>query len=416
MSSWKITGVSLGVGAGALMVAALSASPAYAWTDNGPSGASQCTNPSINSAGTATGDCLVNSVKKGFVRELSTTSTLLAPLAQTSGGAPCGTTDVNNAAQGSEIIVGWCADANLKQQGVFWNGSAPGTAPTLLQPLLLAVQTVATAVSAGGAIVGVSIDGTGTKTPVAWSPSGIAAGLNPPGLSSNSNCVPADISDAATPSIVGNCPNSGAGGVNQAVLWVNTSTAYLLLRVPTSPAASYCMASKINLSGQILGDCTYPDDSHSAVVWAAGGASVPTVLATVGGTALRTFGVDINDSGMVACDYLAAGAASDLKQPCSWNPAGGPNAAAITLPSGATGTATTTGIGNNGVIVGFYELPAGVEHPFYVLSGSTSAVDNGSPEGGPNTYTTAISTNGAWVVGVSEDSNQRTHVVGEAVP
>jgi hypothetical protein len=55
-------------------------------------------------------------------------------------------------------------------------------------------------------------------------------------------------------------------------------------------------------------------------------------------------------------------------------------------------------------------------HPFYVLSESTSAVDNGSPQGGPNTYTTAISTNGAWVVGVSEDSNQRTHSVGEAVP
>jgi hypothetical protein len=415
MNSWKIMGVFLGVSAGALMVAALSASPAYAWTDNGPSGATECTDPSINSAGTATGDCLVNSVKKGFVRELSTTSTLLAPLAQTSGGAPCGTTDVNNAAQGSEIIIGWCTDANLKQQGVFWQGANPTAAPTLLQPLLLAVQTEATAVSAGGAIVGVSIDGTETKTPVAWSSTGVAAGLNPPGFSSNSNCVPADISDAATPSIVGNCPNSGAGGVNQAVLWVNTSDPYLVLPVPTSPAASYCKASKINLSGQILGDCVYADDSNSAVVWAAGGGSVPTVLATVGGTALRTFGVDINDSGMVACDYLAAGAASDLKQPCSWNSAG-PNAAAITLPSGATGTATTTGIGNNDVIVGFYELAAGVVHPFYVLSESTSAVDNGSPQGGPNTYTTAISTNGAWVVGVSEDSNQRTHSVGEAVP
>jgi hypothetical protein len=418
---WKTKAAFLGVSAGALMVAALGASPAYAWTDNDPSGVSQCTNPSTNDAGTVTGDCLVNNAKQGFVRELSSrSSTLLAPLAQTSGGAPCGTTDVNNAAAGSETIIGFCADANSVRQGVFWNAATPTTAPTLLQPLSILgldadVQTEATAVSAGGVIVGVSISNTGTETPVVWSSAGVPTGLSPALLQQNANCTPADISDAATPSIIGNCDDSGTGGGNKAVLWANQTSAYSVLPLPSN--ANNCTASEINVPGQILGSCTYADDVHSAVVWGAGGTG-PTVLLTVGGvTVPHTSAADINDSGMVACNYLAGSGSAGFEKPCEWNTAGGAtNALAITVPAGATGPAMTSGIGNNGKIVGGYETAAGVGHPFRVESGSTIAIDDGSPEGGPTTVTTALSTSGVYAVGTSEDATEHNHDVGETVP
>jgi hypothetical protein len=412
--NWKTTAAFLGVSAGALTVAALSAPPAYAWTDNDPAGVSQCSNPSINNAGTVTGDCLVNNAKQGYVRELSGTPTFLAPLASTSGGAPCGTTDVNNAAQGSETIIGWCTDANSVSQGVFWKGATPAAAPTLLQPLILDDQTIAAAVSAGGVIVGVSINNIATETPVVWSSAGVATGLSPALLQSNANCTPADISDAATPSIIGNCDDSGTGGGEKAVLWANQTSAYSVLPVPSG--GNYCTASEINLSGQILGECTYADDSHRAVVWGAGGTG-PSVLTTVGGAAVpRTYAVDINDSGVVACDYLSGGGSAGFKEPCEWNPAGGnTNALAITVPAGATGPASTTGIGNNGKIVGAYETAGGVGHPFRVESGSTTVIDEGTPEGGPTTITTAISTSGGYAVGTSEDTTEHNHDVGEVV-
>jgi hypothetical protein len=421
MQYWKPIGLFLGVSAGALMVAALSASPAYAWTDDDPATVSQCTDPGVNDAGTLVGTCEVNNAKQAFVRALSArSSTFLAPLAATSGGAPCAATGINNAAAGSETIVGWCADANSVAQGVFWHSGTPTTAPTLLEPdsilgLLPDVETEATAYNTAGVIVGISISDTGTFTPVEWSSAGVPTPLSPALLSQNANCVPADINDAATPSIIGNCSDAGTGGGNKAVLWASASSAYTVLPLPSS--ANYCMAGAINLSGQIMGDCTYADDTHRVVLWGPGGAG-PTVLATVGGgAALRTYESDLNDSGIVACNYLAGSASAGFKEPCYWNPAGGnTNAVAITPPAGATGPAITTGIGNNGKIIGDYETSAGVIHPLHAESGSSVAVDDGSPESGPNMIATSISKTGAYEAGAGEDTTEHTHDVVQTTP
>jgi hypothetical protein len=419
---WKTTAALLGVSAGTLMIAALSASPAYAWGEQEGAGASQCTDPAVDDAGTSIGTCVVNNVRQAFVKLFrAQAGTFLASLASTSGGAPCAATGINNAAAGSEIITGWCADANAVSQGVFWISSTPGTAPTLLSPmstlgLLPDVETMATAFDTQGVIVGDSINSTGTLTPVYWSSAGVATALNPALLQSNANCVPADVNDATTPSIVGNCADAGTGGGNKAVLWANETSAYTVLPLPSG--ANYCMASEINVNGLILGDCTYGDDSHRAVQWQAGGTTVPTVLTMVGGTTVpHTFSADMNDSGWVASNYIASGASAGFKEACLWKPAGGnTNCVAITAPGGGSGPSTATGIANDGKMIGNNETPVGTIRPWHVESGSTTAVDDGSPGGGPNMIATSISKNGIYEAGAGEDTTEHTEDFAQPVP
>jgi hypothetical protein len=342
-------------------------------------------------------------------------------LASTVGGTPCAATGIDNAAAGSEIIIGWCADGDAVEQGVFWKSSTPASAPTQLQPLSLLgllpdVKTMASVVSTtGGLIVGVSISNNGTQTPVSWSSTGAPTQLAAPLLSTNTNCVPADISDASTPAIIGNCDDSGTGGGNKAVLWTSTTAAYTVLPVPRG--ANTCQASNINISGQILGRCDYGTDTHRVVQWGSGGTG-PAVLMTVGGgTALRTYDADMNDSGVIACNYLAGSASVGFEEPCSWNPAGGnTDAVAITPPGGSSGPATTIGIGNNGKIIGIYETAAGVVHSFHVEPGGNSATDEGSPEGGNNTIFTSLSNSGVNGAAGSEDGSEHTHAVAETIP
>jgi hypothetical protein len=329
---------------------------------------------------------------------------------------------INNAAAGAESIIGSCSRGG-PPQAVFWISGAPATEPTLLQPVSLFglasadVQTKATAVNLAGIIAGVSLNNTGKKTAVVWlfstSPTALPTG-------SLNSCTPVDIQDGSSPGIVGNCDGNLPYRGPEAVLWqsnpnVTSFDTYLALPVPRN--ANYCRASAISLSGQILGQCVYADDVHRVVEWGQGGTG-PTVLMTVGGaTALRTFDVDINILGGVACNYLAGAASAGFKQPCTWDPtSGNTNALAISLPAGATGPATAVAVGGNGKIAGVYETAGGVTHTFHVEAGSTVAIDDGSPAGGPSTILTSMSKSGANEAVVSEDSSQHTHVEAQPTP
>lgn len=148
--------------------------------------AAACDSPGINDAGTTVGDCDLYQGKgrAGFVQLLAASSpTQLAPLASTANGAPCEVTALSDippdshAQAGSEIITGWCADANAVSQGVFWISGTPTKAPTQLKPLSLLgllpdVQTKVKGVSPAGVMIGVSINSSGKKTPVTWSSNG----------------------------------------------------------------------------------------------------------------------------------------------------------------------------------------------------------------------------------------------------
>jgi hypothetical protein len=412
----------LGICAGALTLAALNASPAYAQsTDDNLAGASDCFSPFVNDAGTAAGNCDVNITQQAFVRLPSaSSSTLLAPLPASVSGSPCMVNGINNAAAGNEIIIGGCVDANAVMQGVFWSSASPTTAPTLLQPLSLLkllpdAQTVATAFNTPGLIVGISIDNAGDETPVSWSPAGAPTQLAAPLPYQNTNCVPVGVNDARTPSIIANCPDAGADGGNQAVLWQGTTSTYAVLPVPSG--AAYCTVSSVNLVGQILGLCFYGTATDLVAVWGAGGTG-PTVLTKVGGASVSvTFAVQINDSGMVASNYLADGASAGFEEPCIWNPSGGnTDAIAISAPGGSTGPATIASIGDNGKAAGTYETAAGLLHPFHVEPGSSTAIDDGSSAGGPNTVVASMSKGGIKEAVVSQNGSELTQDETQSVP
>jgi hypothetical protein len=417
----KAAAAVLGVIAGAWMMLGMGGSPALAWTNNDPAGINSCDAPVVNDAATVAGNCLdANNTNRAFVRLAGAPSTFLAALPSTAGGAPCNATGLNNAASGSEIIIGWCADANTVNQGVFWQSANPTTAPTLLQPLsllgLLAnVETGATKVNAAGVIVGVSIDGEGTRTPVSWSASGAPTELAPPLLAVNADCTPVDINDARTPSIIGNCDDSGNGGGNRAVLWQGTGAAYTMLPVPIY--ADYCTAIKINLAGQILGQCIYPGDVYRVAVWGAGGAPAVVMMTVGGAPASETFAIDINDNDMVACNYLLNTGSTDFAQGCSWNPSvGNTDATVISGPGGVAAPAIVLSIGNNGKIAGIYQTSELSTHTFHVESGDRTGVDDGSPDGGANTKITMMSRGGLFLVAEARDVNDMSHAFGEAVP
>jgi hypothetical protein len=135
-----------------------------------------------------------------------------------------------------------------------------------------------------------------------------------------------------------------------------------------------------------------------------------------GASALRTAGISQNDSGVVVIGFLANGSRAGFSEPAIWNPAGGnTNANAIALPSGAI-HGSIGAIGNNGKMVGDFETSNGDTHPMHVESGSLTAVDDGSPEGGPSAVVTALSKSGSQEGGVGENSAEAAQAIYQSVP
>jgi|GEM_PF-3088615 len=389
---------------------------AVTWTDN----MYNVTVLSTNAVGVNNNHLTIaNSIGADFIHHAvsdinSGGATILPPLFTSSAGiaGACAVGAVSNGSPTTAVIIGSCELSNEVTQAVKWAASNLAAPPVQLQPLpILAglrlvpdVETEAAAVNLAGVVVGVSISPTGETTPVVWTSAGAANSLLPPLLGSVTNCSPADISDAATPSIIGNCPaGAGGAGTNQAVLWSSASASYSVLTVPTG--ASYCVASEINLSGQILGTCYYngggsgTPDTYKTVRWAAGGGSAPTVMLTINGsTSLRNSGVAMNASGQIAGNRLKSGG---FVTGFFWDPATGTDGTPIPLFSGSS-RATAKAISDNGVVVGCGEV-AGVSEAFaYHSSGGTLVAITPLASGG-NDCADAISPNGAYTAGVSED-------------
>lgn len=305
---------------------------------------------------------------------------------------------------------------------MIWTAASPGTTPMLLPPLSVlsllpaGVKTTATALSLQNIVVGVSVGAAGTKTPVSWTSAGVVTPLAPPLLLVNTNCVPADINDASPPSVVGNCPSTSTPGTGtmQGVLWSSVTAAYTTLPVPSG--ATNCITTQITLVGQILGECFYSADTYKAVVWGPDGTG-PQALTTLGNAAVpRSTATGINDTGVIACNYLAAGSTLGFKEPCSWDSTGGnTNALQLTLPAGAN-HGSASGVGNNGKIIGNFETTTGLIHPFHDEPGVTTAVDDGSLAGCPSTAVTAISKGGTVEAAVAENGTEGAVVEKQSVP
>jgi hypothetical protein len=376
--------------------------------------AGKCDSPAINDAGTTVGDCNLYQGKGrvGFVQLLGASSpTQLASLASTANGVPCVLTALSNipsgsnAQAGTEIITGRCDDANAVSQGVFWISGTPTTAPTQLMPLSplglgLApdVQTKVNAVSPAGVMIGVSINSSGTKTPVTWSSTGAPTQLLAPALSSNANCEPLDINEASPPSILGNCKDAGTGGVTKSVVWLGTGSPYSVLPLPTG--AKNCFAKVINYSGQVLGQCDFGNSVTRAVQWQSGGAAVTALMTLNGVPVSRSYAVDMNDDGNIACNYLTP---SGVEAPCYWDPKhDGVLALPISLPTGSEGTALAVAIGGKNNVIGNYYQSGDSNNyrnfgwrPFYdTFDGVTAIADPGAGTG--DTIVSSMSRGGVY--------------------
>lgn len=387
------------------------------WTNNNPSTASKCQSADIDDAGTLIIDCKVSNIATAFI----TVNGNQAALASLSNG-PCFAQELNDVAAGQEKAIGTCLDSNNVWQAVAWSASNP-SAVTQLMPYSgilglvgAGVATHSSGVNIQGTAIGVSVDGLNNRLPVAWiQNSATATSFNPPLLSLITNCVPAAINDAATPSVIGNCPaGSGGSGKNNAVLWTSLASSYQVLPVPIG--ASYCRAKQINLSGQIIGDCIFGLGVIQAVQWGAGGTG-PTVLSTVNGaTVSQSFSARQSDTGEVAVDYVGSGSDAGLIEAAIWSPSGGNTGAnAIALPTG--GDHGVIGeIGNDGKAVGYFETATGDTHPMHIDAGSFIAVDDGSPLGGPNATATQLSKSGVWEAGAGENSSEHLQAIAQSVP
>ncbi|QRR07606.1 hypothetical protein FPJ27_15115 [Burkholderia sp. MS455] len=390
---------------------------AYAWTDDTPVSASQCGAADVNDVGTVIENCKVSNASVPYVT-IAGSPVQLSALPNTVGGVPCSVMALNNAAAGQDTIVGSCRDAKNVSQAVAWSSGSPNT-PRQLMPYsgVLAiigggVKSSIDGVNLQGVVIGESIDANETRLPVYWAPGANAATPLNALLALQANCVPTDINDVKQPSVVGNCP-AGDGRTN-GVLWPSlASLSYTVLPAPAG--ASYCSARQINLNGQILGECIYGSDTYRAVVWGSGGTG-PTVLQTINGNlTLRTVGVELNDAGLVAVNFLGSQSHAGFLEPALWNPASGANASSIALPSGAI-HGTVSGLGNNNKLVGNFETVSGDVHPFHVEPNSLVAVDDGAPAGGPSAGVVAWSKSGVYEAVTAEDSNQHLHAEVQTIP
>ena len=374
----------------------------------------------VNDAGVVVGNAL--SSTNMSIAYVAVTPGNEVPLAALANDA-CGAGSLNNNGSTAQI-VGACADANGVSQAVEWYANTPATAPTVLRPLsgLLGVgggvRTRARAQNIQGSVVGVSIDILGTDTPVIWSsgsasPSSLAVGLL--GIITPVNCVPTDISNpivanANQAAIVGECPTNGNGtGQPIAVIWPNSGAGAQQLPLPAD--AQYCGAEEVNVNGYVLGTCSYAGDYYQTVRWSYPWTAAPIVLQTLSGMAVpRNGGVDMNATGQIVGNYLAAGG---FTLPYCWDPtATGTAGVSLTaLPGGSRAGARA--IGNNGEVVGTSETASGNSHAFHSLM-CVAPTDDGTLTGGNNSDANSINPAGTIEVGGSEGTGEGE--ISDAVP
>ena len=384
-------------------------------TDEGTGAGPQNEAVDVNDAGVVIGNAL--SSTNMSIAYVAVTTGNEVPLAALANDA-CSASSLNNNGSTAQI-VGACDDANGVSQAVEWYANTPATAPTVLRPLpgLLGlgagVRTRATAQNIQGSVVGVSITTVGTRVPAIW-PSGVASpSLLPVGLLgiiTPANCVPTDVSDPIVANsdeaaIVGECPTDGSGtGRPIAVIWPDSSDGAQPLPLPAG--AQYCVAEEVNVNGYVLGTCVYATDGYQTVRWSYPWTAAPIVLQTVSGTTVpRNSGVDMNATGQITGNYLAAGG---FTLPYCWDPtATGTAGVTLTALSGGS-TASASGIGNNGEVVGAGETSGGNSHAFHSLMCATPT-DDGTLPGGNNSGANGISPSGMVAEGWSEGTGEAVH-------
>jgi probable HAF family extracellular repeat protein len=256
-----------------------------------------------------------------------------------------------------------------------------------------------------GTIVGNSISAAAVSTPVIWR----AGQLTPivlPGAQllglGNTNCVPtdvADVSSSAAPVAVGNC--QAGNGTAAGVIWTPTGLAgaYVATALSAPSGSLSCVASAVNVMGQVLGTCDFGSGiGPHTVRWPAGGGA-PIVLTTVAGN-VRNVGVNMNAGGQITGTYLTAG---DFAAPFYWNP--DTNAVSTIDPISGGTNGVPVRIGDTGTVVGTAEVATGAVHAFE-WTPAAGVTDLGVLAGGNNSAVSDLSKNGCFLTGSSEVSGE----------
>ncbi|UJB18763.1 MULTISPECIES: hypothetical protein [Lysobacter] len=294
-------------------------------------------------------------------------------------------------------IIGSCVDSNLVSQAVVWNTGSSPIAQRLL-PLPNGKSTSATASNQEGVVVGVSRDGSLLSQPVVWLNSATATAL-PVGLLglSDTNCVPADVSDGSSngPTVIANCPDR-SGGIRP-VYWTRSGlfNAYVAQPLPLPLEAKRCRVSSIKGS-HILGVCNLSNGvGYRTVVWT-NFESTAVLSIDVDGRSASNGGVEINASGEVAGEFAVPDGGI---QSFYWSSETDDFSYIPPLPGGED--VSVVGIGANAAVVGISQTDAGVNHAFW-WTRSNGMNDLGSLPGGENSDVSDQSDSGCFMTGASE--------------
>ena len=399
-----------------LALAGLSAAAQATLLDEGSAGGKNCTPASVNDAGIEVGTCTSSSTNTSVVYIAATSGSEvdLAPLVT---GYACMAGAINHVALASATVVGRCQNANGVWNVVTWQASSPSTTPLLLAPLtgLLGlgadVRTSASGVNLAGIVVGDSISGNGTHTPVYWA-AGSSSAVELAGvrillglLSTDPiNCAVSDISDTTPAVVLANCP-SGASGLGKPISLVWTSLSSNAVTVALPAGAKYCEVGQVNVLGNIVGDCTFATSTHQTTFWSSVSAT-PVVMSSVavGGVSqvsTHNGAVDMNTSGHIAGNFKNT---SGETEAYFWDTST-TTGTALAAISGAIRDAAVA-IGNNDTVLVNSETATGSLHQSHVLAGGTAVTDDGTLSGGVNSAGTALSPDGHTAAGVSETTGE----------
>lgn len=296
LSKYVILGGALLLGYGATATAAT-------FVDLGNAAGKQCVAVSVNDSGQIVGSCSTATPSANdnpwYAASSAGPQQVLPPLV---ANQPCSVGSIGN----SGVMVGRCTDASNFNFAVTWSAAAPAAAPvkltplpaTLLFPLLRPadVHTYATAQNQQGAVLGLSISGSGKSTVVLYRP-----GMTAPERISDwdSMCLGMVVNNtliSGYPSILMNCP---VNGKIVARVVRRSGGGYTTTDLPVPAGASYCIAVDMNDQNQAVGSCLYPHsatNSSKTAFW-----STPTsapLLLTLPLNAMNS-GVAVNNAGHV---------------------------------------------------------------------------------------------------------------------
>lgn len=323
------------------------------------------------------------------------------PLPTLEADGPCDVYDINNA----NIAAGNCEfGATGERFPVRWNTTLPGSAPQQLNPSGAQAKATASIINHAGTVAGVSIESNGSSHTVIWKPGQTTPttlpelGLLPPLLPTSTECQIADMSDGASPIVVGSCQLRNGGSV--AVKWKPGLLGYGVTELPRLPGGSNCAAAAVNGAEQVAGTCENAVGDIVAVRWTSAGTGLTWLddLAATGVSRQQLSVVDMNEAGIIVGNYVTD---SGFGQAFVWAPTGNPETE-TGLDVGSLGGFWTKAIdiADNGYVVGIAQNGKGLGEGF--LWTPVSEISGLGTLGGFTSGVAALSDNGNWWTGASQ--------------